>query len=96
MMICVSAGGLPPVTMVLSGDVFRGIKQGKKEKRMKNKKKQTKTVVSAAATAAAMAAVAGAAYAAYNSRPMKIKRMIRRAGNTVDNFGRMLTDMAKM
>ena len=54
-----------------------------------------KTVVKMAAVTSA-ATAAGIAIAAYNSRAMKTRRMIRRAGRTMDNVGQVLTAMAQI
>lgn len=100
-------GDVPPqltIGAVFDGAVFGGAAPdgtyGRSTEKRKNEmaKKETKSrrAVTAAATGAAVAAVAGAAYAAYNSRPMKTRRVIRRAGHAVDQVGRMLADMAKM
>ncbi|MCQ2354486.1 MAG: hypothetical protein MJ102_05195 [Clostridia bacterium] len=55
-----------------------------------------KTVTTMAAAGAVVIAAAGVTAAAYNSRPVKMKRMIRRAGRAMDGVGSMLSDMAHM
>lgn len=57
--------------------------------------KLTKAFITAAGAGAAFCA-AGIAYSAYNSRPMKTKRMVKRATKTMENVGGMLTAMAQV
>ena len=57
--------------------------------------KAAKTFIAAAGAGAAFCA-AGLAYSAYNSRPMKTKRMVKRASKTMANVGGMLTAMAQV
>ena len=57
--------------------------------------KMAKTFITAAGATAAFCA-AGIAYSAYNSRPMKTKRMVKRASKTMENVGGMLTAMAQV
>ena len=57
--------------------------------------KMAKNFITAAGAAAAFCA-AGIAYSAYNSRPMKTKRMVKRASKTMENVGGMLTAMAQV
>ena len=54
-----------------------------------------KTFITAAGAGAAFC-VAGIAYSAYNSRPMKTRRMVKRASKTMENVGGMLTAMAQI
>ena len=57
--------------------------------------KMAKTFITAAGATAAFCA-AGIAYSAYNSRPMKTKRLVKRASKTMENVGGMLTAMAQV
>lgn len=57
--------------------------------------KVAKTFITAAGAGAAFCA-AGIAYSAYNSRPMKTKRMVKRASKTMESVGGMLTAMAQI
>ena len=57
--------------------------------------KVAKTFITAAGAGAAFC-VAGIAYSAYNSRPMKTRRMVKRASKTMENVGGMLTAMAQI
>ena len=57
--------------------------------------KVAKTFITAAGAGAAFCA-AGIAYSAYNSRPMKTKRMVKRASKTMESVGGMLTAMAQV
>ena len=57
--------------------------------------KVAKTFITAAGAGAAFCA-AGIAYSAYNSRPMKTRRMVKRASKTMENVGGMLTALAQV
>ena len=57
--------------------------------------KVAKTFITAAGVGAAFCAT-GIAYSAYNSRPMKTRRMVKRASRTMENVGGMLTAMAQV
>ena len=52
--------------------------------------KQMKTAAGIAAGTVAMGAMMGMGIAAYNSKPMKMRRMIKRTGKTLDAVGGML------
>jgi hypothetical protein len=54
-----------------------------------------KTAISLAALGSVIAA-AGAAYAVYNSRAMRMKRLLRRAGKTMGGVGSVLTMLSNM
>ena len=57
--------------------------------------KAAKTFLTAAGVGTAFCAT-GVAIAAYNSRPAKTKRMVRRAGRTMESVGGMLTAMGQI
>lgn len=57
--------------------------------------KAAKAFLTAAGAGTAFCA-AGVAYAAYNSRPMKTKRMVKRASKTMQNVGGMLTALSQV
>ena len=57
-----------------------------------NKKK---AVMSVAAVGGAVAVV-GVAMATYNSKPMRTRRMMKKAGRTMGNVGSMLTTLSNM
>ena len=57
--------------------------------------KVAKTFITAAGAGVAFCA-AGIAYSAYNSRPMKTRRMVKRASRAMENVGGMLTAMAQV
>ena len=56
--------------------------------------KQMKTAAGIAAGTVAMGAMRGMGIAAYNSKPMKMRRMIKRTGKTLDAVGGMLKSTA--
>ena len=56
--------------------------------------KQLKTAAGIAAGTVMMGAVMGMGIAAYNSKPMRAKRMIKRAGRTLDTVGGVLKNVA--
>ncbi len=58
-------------------------------------KNSTKAIMAVAGVGTALGAAA-LAVTAYNSRPMRTKRMIKRAKNAMGNVGGMLTAMAQI
>ena len=56
--------------------------------------KQMKTAAGIAAGTVAMGAMMGMGIAAYNSKPMKMRRMIKRTGQTLEAVGGMLNNTA--
>lgn len=71
-------------------------KQNVRRKAMENKKKTARNAASVAVTGAAVAAAAGFAALALNSRPIRSKRIIRQARDTMNGVSRMLSDIAKI
>lgn len=53
-----------------------------------------KTAAGIAAGTVMMGAAMGACIAAYNSKPMKVRRMVKRTGKTLDAVGGMLKNTA--
>lgn len=58
--------------------------------------KQMKTAAGIAAGTVMMGAVMGVGIAAYNSKPMRGRRMVKRAGKTLDTVGGMMKNVASM
>lgn len=58
--------------------------------------KQMKTAAGIAAGTMVVGAAMGMGIAAYNSKPMRTRRMVKKAGKTLDTVGGMLMSVASM
>lgn len=57
---------------------------------------KTKSMIISAAAVGTVITAAGVTAAVYNSRPMRMRRMVRRTGRAMNNVGEMLTHLSQM